>query len=65
MCVYTYIIVDIGMVSSLTEKQYGKAREHFLYAEQPQEFGLMLVEVATTFGYTGEADLFITQVVLQ
>jgi hypothetical protein len=47
------------------EKQYVKAREHFLYAEHPQEFGCMLVELATTFGYSGEADLFITQAVLQ
>ena len=50
---------------SSTEKQYVKAREHFLYAEHPQEFGCMLVELATTFGYSGEADLFITQAVLQ
>ena len=48
-----------------TEKQYVKAREHFLYAEQPKEFGCMLVELATTFGYSGEADLFIAQAVLQ
>ena len=50
---------------SLTERQYVKAREHFLYAEQPQEFGNMLVELAMTFGYSGEADLFIAQAVLQ
>ena len=50
---------------SLTERQYVKAREHFLYAEQPQEFGNLLVELATTFGYNGEADLFIAQAVLQ
>lgn len=48
-----------------TEKQYSKAREHFLYAEKPQEFGHMLAELATTFGYRGEADLFIAQAVLQ
>ena len=47
------------------EKQYGKAREHFLYAQQPQEFGNMLVELSTTYGYAGEADLFIAQAVLQ
>ncbi|CAI8050602.1 Golgi to ER traffic protein 4 homolog [Geodia barretti] len=47
------------------ERQYVKAREHFLYAEQPQEFGNMLVELAMTFGYSGEADLFIAQAVLQ
>ena len=49
----------------LTEKQYAKSREHFLYAEQPQEFGAMLVEMATTLGYSGEADLFLLQAVLQ
>ena len=48
-----------------TEKQYGRAREHFLHAEQPQEFGNMLVELSATFGYAGEADLFVTQAVLQ
>ena len=49
----------------LTEKQYAKSREHFLYSEQPQEFGAMLVEMATTLGYSGEADLFLVQAVLQ
>ncbi len=48
-----------------TERQYANARDHFLYAEQPQEFGNMLAEVATKHGYAGEADLFIAQAVLQ
>ena len=48
-----------------TEKCLGKARDHFLYASLPEDFGAMLVELATSEGYPGEADLFVTQAVLQ
>ena len=69
VCSFFYSLVSVTspppLSLSLTERQYVKAREHFLYAEQPQEFGNMLVELAMTFGYSGEADLFIAQAVLQ
>lgn len=47
------------------EKNYVQARQHYLHVEMPEEFGILLMEVATTKGYPGEADLFITQAVLQ
>ena len=55
----------VSCVFCLLEKQYARARDHFLYASQPEDFGAMLVEFATSLGYQGEADLFITQAVLQ
>ena len=47
------------------EKYYAMARDHFLYSGQPEKYGTMLVEFATSKGYAGEAELFITQAVLQ
>ncbi|XP_065898638.1 Golgi to ER traffic protein 4 homolog [Dysidea avara] len=47
------------------EKDYARARDHFLYASKPEEYGSMLVEFACKKGYPSEADLFITQAVLQ
>ena len=65
VCVCVCVCVCHSGCVCPTEKQYGRAREHFLHAEQPQEFGNMLVELSATFGYAGEADLFVTQAVLQ
>ena len=48
-----------------SEKDYARARDHFLYASKPEEYGNMLVEFACKKGYPSEADLFITQAVLQ
>ena len=48
-----------------TEKDFIQARQHFLYVEMPEEFGVLLMAVATSEGYPGEADLFIAQAVLQ
>ena len=50
---------------SRSAKQYARAREHFQYACQPEEYAAMLVEVAATRGHPEEADLFLTQAVLQ
>lgn len=47
------------------EKDFIRARQHFLYVEMPEEFGVLLMAVATSEGYPGEADLFIAQAVLQ
>lgn len=52
-------------ISFLSEKKYSRARDHFLHAGQPEDFGAMLAEFATSSGYQGEADLFLTQAVLQ
>ena len=62
VCVLVCVYVSMSLP---TEKQYAKAKEHFIYSEEPQEYGTMLVELATTCGYSGEADLFIAQAVLQ
>ena len=48
-----------------TEKNFVKARDHFLYACQPEDYGAMLVEFATSKGYPSEAELFVSQAVLQ
>ena len=48
-----------------SEKDYAQARDHFLYASKPEEYGNMLVEFACKKGYPSEADLFIAQAVLQ
>ena len=47
------------------EKFYAMARDHFIYSGQPEKYGTMLVEFATSKGYAGEAELFVTQAVLQ
>eukprot|EP00731_Ephydatia_muelleri_P028489 Em0020g133a len=47
------------------EKDYTRARRHYLHVETPEEFGILLMEVASSEGYPGEADLFIAQAVLQ
>ncbi len=36
-----------------------------MYADKPDTLGLILVELATLKGYPSEADLFVTQTVLQ
>lgn len=46
-------------------KQYARAREHFQYACEPESYAHMLVEVAVTHGKAKEADLFLTQAILQ
>ena len=48
-----------------TEGNYAEARNHFLYASRPEDYGSMLVEFACKKGYPSEADLFIAQAVLQ
>jgi len=47
------------------EENYAQARDHFLYASRPEDYGNMLVEFACKKGYPSEADLFIAQAVLQ
>ncbi|KXJ14956.1 Golgi to ER traffic protein 4 homolog [Exaiptasia diaphana] len=47
------------------EKHYSESRYHFLYAHDGLQCAKMLIEFATTRGYPGEQDLFITQTVLQ
>ena len=49
----------------IIEGNYAEARNHFLYASQPEDYGNMLVEFACKKGYPSEADLFIAQAVLQ
>ena len=48
-----------------TEGELDNARKHFLYADMPEEFGQLLVEIAENRGHPSEVDLFITQAVLQ
>lgn len=47
------------------EKNYGDARQHFLYAEDGAGSGEMLVEFSVQHGLKEEDDLFIAQFVLQ
>ncbi|XP_031554158.1 Golgi to ER traffic protein 4 homolog [Actinia tenebrosa] len=47
------------------EKNYGESRYHFLYTHDGLQCAKMLIEFATTRGYPGEQDLFVTQTVLQ
>ena len=64
--IYTFSVNgNIGSVSCLQflEKQLGKARDHFLYASDPENFAALLVEMA---GSEKEgADTIITHAVLQ
>ena len=48
---------------SSAEKQFAKAREHLLYAGDPESFAVLLVEMAGPEG--GGADVIITGAVLQ
>lgn len=51
------------LLLSSSEKQFTKAREHFLYAADPENFAVLLVEMAGP--EEGEADVIITGAVLQ
>lgn len=48
---------------SSSEKQFDKAREHLLYAGDPESFAILLVEMAGS--EEGAADVIITGAVLQ
>lgn len=52
-------------IAYFEESEFEKSRQYFLYANMPEEFGLMLIEFATQKGHSSEADMFITQAVLQ
>ena len=56
------IIVDLRV--SLVDKQFSKARDHFLYAGDPENFGTLLIEMAGLESAVG-ADVVITGAVLQ
>ncbi|XP_020605518.1 Golgi to ER traffic protein 4 homolog [Orbicella faveolata] len=47
------------------EKNFSDSQYHFLFTSDGQQCATMLVENATTLGFPGEADLFVTQAVLQ
>jgi len=47
------------------EKNFSDSQYHFLFTSDGQQCAAMLVENATTLGFPGEADLFVTQAVLQ
>ncbi|XP_058951448.2 Golgi to ER traffic protein 4 homolog [Pocillopora verrucosa] len=47
------------------EKNFGDSQYHFLFTSDGQQCAAMLVESATTLGFPGESDLFVTQAVLQ
>lgn len=47
------------------EKNFSDSQYHFLFTSDGQQCATMLVESATTLGYPGESDLFVTQAVLQ
>ncbi|CAG9534033.1 unnamed protein product [Cercopithifilaria johnstoni] len=44
---------------------YMNARNHFMYADNPETFAIFLTEYQLKYGYTTEKDLFIAQAVLQ
>ncbi|KAJ7388000.1 Golgi to ER traffic protein 4, partial [Desmophyllum pertusum] len=45
------------------EKNFSDSQYHFLFTSDGQQCATMLIENATTLGYAGEADLFVTQAV--
>ncbi|CAH3020445.1 unnamed protein product [Porites evermanni] len=47
------------------EKNFSDSQYHFLFTSDGQQCAAMLVENATSRGFPGEADLFVTQAVLQ
>ena len=49
----------------VAEKNFSDSQYHFLFTSDGQQCAAMLVENATTLGFPGEADLFVTQAVLQ
>lgn len=48
-----------------SEKNYIKARYHFLHSTDAESFSQMMIECHRKYGYPSEADLFLTQSVLQ
>lgn len=56
---------NIAFSLLLTEKNFGDSQYHFLFTSDGQQCAAMLVESATTLGFPGESDLFVTQAVLQ
>ena len=65
MYMYNYVYVYENLIIYFIESELEKSRQCFLYANMPEELGLMLVEFATQKGHPSEADMFITQTVLQ
>ena len=57
--------VKLAFCNLLTEKKFSDSQYHFLFTSDGQQCATMLVENATTLGFQGEADLFVTQAVLQ
>lgn len=47
------------------EKNYAKARHHFIYSKDGHGCAKLLIEFQTNMGYRCEVDLFIAQAVLQ
>jgi len=47
------------------EKNYIKARYHFLHSVDAESFSSMMIECHLNYGYPSECDLFVTQSVLQ
>ena len=57
--------MSLFCVLFIIEQNYSDSRYHFLFTSDGHQCASMLVENATTRGYPGEADLFVTQAVLQ
>ena len=55
----------VDLFDLLTERNFSDSQYHFLFTSDGQQCATMLVENATSLGFPGEADLFVTQAVLQ
>ena len=71
-CISVYVLLILASTNhkfakfiSVSEQNYPKAKRHFLYSGDIEDFGIMLVECATEHGNKGECEFFLAQAVLQ
>ena len=62
---FSGFILTCSCFHCFTEKNFSDSQYHFLFTSDGQQCAAMLVENATSRGFPGEADLFVTQAVLQ